>query len=133
MVSEALGSHLLSCRNSCSIAGKYFGPFRAGRTNRFNIPSDMRMVISGWGLNLLIAKSFLAGTDNGIATWTWLETLDSPYQHQAGSKPASLAGRSPRAGFCTPIVTHHYHRDAWRRRHWDTTVKPCIAPTRNGP
>ena len=64
-------------------------------------------------LNLQIAKAYLAGTDNGIATRTWQQALDSLDQHQAGRQPGPLAHRRQGQGARTTAAARH-HRDAGR-------------------
>jgi|ERR1035441_6990109 hypothetical protein len=57
-------------------------------------------------LNLQIAKAYLAGTDNGIATRTWQQAIESLTNTKQGARPRSL-----RPGSFKPV-----QRPAERRR-----------------
>jgi hypothetical protein len=59
-------------------------------------------------LNLQIAKAYLAGTDNGIATRTWQQAIESLTSTKQGAKSTPLANRRQRQGFRAIDAEDHH-------------------------
>jgi hypothetical protein len=58
-------------------------------------------------LNLQIAKAYLAGKDNGIASRTWQNALESLIASKEG-EPKAMASGGQRQGACAAAVQSHH-------------------------